>query len=112
LFISNRFQKRRAPQPADNGGLTTPTPLEGALMQNLQEATEKICDLKGNVLALETVNDALLQTLRPELQPVFLKNLSAAREACLSQLLGAVVSDSTVAAFERDVQRVITRWSQ
>jgi len=79
-------------------------------MENLQQATEKICDLKGNVMALEAIIDSLLQSMTPEFRQTVLTNLCEAKEVAQSQLLGAVVSEQTVTAFERDVQRVLTRW--
>jgi hypothetical protein len=77
-------------------------------MENLQEATEKICDLKGNVLALESFLAALIRVL-PEgavvpLQIQFQQDAEAAR----TMLLHAMVSEHTRAAFERDAQRLST----
>ena len=77
-------------------------------MKDLQEATEKICDLKGNVLAMEAVIAALLKTLPADLRLAFSTNLLSEQEAGTAVLLGAAVSEVTVAAFARDVQRVLT----
>jgi hypothetical protein len=75
-------------------------------MKNLQEATEKICDLKGSVLALDALVTALLAQMpadaRRGLVAAFGKNAEVARTV----LLHAPISDVTIAAFERDVSRM------
>lgn len=53
-----RVEKRRAPQPADNGVLTQPDPLEGALMNKSTEM-----QLLGQLAADALVRDALLIAL-------------------------------------------------
>jgi hypothetical protein len=74
-------------------------------MKNLQEATERICELKGSLVALDALAAALLRTLddeqRRRLQPVFERHAEVAR----SVLIHAPISEHTVAAFERDVER-------
>lgn len=76
-------------------------------MKDLQEATERICDLKGNVMALEAVIAALLRSMPADQLPVFEQALLSEQEAGTAVLLGASVSEWTAAAFERDVQRVL-----
>jgi hypothetical protein len=77
-------------------------------MNSLQEATEKICDLKGSVLALECITTALFQALSPAQRATVPDLLVLEIESCGTMLLGAAVSESTVAAFERDSQRALT----
>ena len=80
-------------------------------MKTLQEATEKICDLKGNVLALESVIAALLEVLTPEQRHRVAASLAREQEHAQAALLGSVVSEVTVTAYGRDVQRLSARLS-
>lgn len=74
-------------------------------MKNLQEATERICELKGGLVAVDALMAALLRTLpaaqRAALKPVFDRHAEVAR----SVLLNAPISELTIAAFELDVAR-------
>lgn len=80
-------------------------------MKNLQEATEKICELKGSLLAMECITSALVQCLAPTQRAAFAGLLAKEIEACETMLLGAFVSESTVKAFQHDAQRASARWS-
>ena len=77
-------------------------------MENLQEATEKICDLKGNVMALEAFIAALIRTLPASDLRTLRGLLTAEAEVARNVLLHEVVSEHTISAFERDVQRLTT----
>jgi len=74
-------------------------------MKTLQEATERICELKGNLVALDTLIAALLQCVpiegRGKLLSIFEGNAELARTA----LLHTSISEHTLAAFESDVKR-------
>lgn len=74
-------------------------------MRNLQEATERICELKGNLVAMDALITALLQVMpvsaRAELPAAFERYAEMARTA----LLHAPISEHSIAAFEHDVQR-------
>ena len=74
-------------------------------MRNLQEATERICELKGSLVALDALAAAMLQMLtqdqRKQLLPIFERHAEAAR----SMLIHAPISEHTIAAFEGDVAR-------
>jgi hypothetical protein len=74
-------------------------------MRNLQEATEKICDLKGSVLALDAVLTALLARLPTEARTGLLTQFADNAELARTVLLHADISDHTIAGFERDVAR-------
>ncbi|MDF1484442.1 trypsin-like peptidase domain-containing protein [Ramlibacter sp. H39-3-26] len=74
-------------------------------MKNLQEATERICEIKGGLVALDALIPALLealpQTAHADLRRLFEAHAEAARTA----LLHAPISEHAIAAFERDVRR-------
>ncbi len=74
-------------------------------MKTLQEATERICELKGSLVALDTLITALLQCVplegRGKLLSTFEENAELARTA----LLHSSISEHTLSAFEIDVKR-------
>lgn len=74
-------------------------------MKNLQDATEKICELKGSLVAVNALLASILKVLpdhaRQELLSSFLEHSEVARTV----LLHAPISESTISAFERDVAR-------
>jgi hypothetical protein len=74
-------------------------------MKNLQDATEKICDLKGSVMAIEALMDALLRVLPLDALRALAVEYDREVEAMQTVLLNASVSEHTLAAAERDVQR-------
>jgi len=83
-------------------------------MKNLQEATERICDLKGSILALDTLVTALAYALPPDVRSELLNRLETHAEVARTVLLQAEISDHTLSAFERDLGRAmnIVRASQ
>lgn len=74
-------------------------------MKNMQEATEKICELKGNLVALEALVTAMMRVLPPdaqeELKGVFEQHAEVARTV----LLHVPISEHSITAFEADVGR-------
>jgi hypothetical protein len=82
--------------------------LEARTMKNLQEATERICDLKGSLVAMDALMAALIRVLpaeqRAELRTAFEDNAEVARTV----MLHASISELSIAAFERDVERTTT----
>ena len=74
-------------------------------MKNLQEATERICELKGNLVALDTLVTALLQSLPETARTDLLQVYTDHAEVARTVLLNACTSEHTLAAFERDVKR-------
>jgi hypothetical protein len=74
-------------------------------MKNLQDATEKICELKGSLVAMDALLASMLKVLpdgaRQELLNAFVEHAEVARTV----LLHAPISELTIAAFERDVRR-------
>lgn len=75
-------------------------------MKNLQEATERICDLKGSLVALDALVTALLVRLPADARPAIASAFALNAEVARNVLLNAPVSDITIAAFERDVARM------
>jgi hypothetical protein len=75
-------------------------------MKNLQEATERICELKGSLVALDALNSALLQQLPLAQRDALLRSLLLNAEVARTVLLHSPVSDLTVNAFDHDVARM------
>jgi len=74
-------------------------------LKNLQEATERICELKGSLVALDTIVPAVIDALGGPAREKLLNSFDARAEAARTALLHADVSDVVLAAFERDVVR-------
>ncbi len=75
-------------------------------MKDLQDATERICELKGSLVALDALVAALLQQLPADTRSALHKDFAVSTEVARTVLLHALVSDITVDAFERDVARL------
>ena len=75
-------------------------------MRNLQEATERICELKGNVSALDALVTALLQQMNTDARTQLVGSFAVTAEVARTMMLHAPVSDITLAAFDRDVSRM------
>lgn len=74
-------------------------------MKNLQEATERICELKGSLVALDALVPALIEALPRSAREAMLVSFEARAEAARTVLLHADISDVVLATFERDVER-------
>jgi hypothetical protein len=74
-------------------------------MKTLQDATERICELKGNLVALDTLIAALLQCVPVEGRDKLLNAFEANAELARTVLLHSPISEHTLSAFERDVER-------
>lgn len=74
-------------------------------MKNLHEATERICELKGSLVALDALLPALIEALPPSARATMLATFEARAEAARTVLLHADISDVVLATFERDVER-------
>jgi hypothetical protein len=75
-------------------------------MRNLQEATERICELKGSLVAFDAMMSALVRHLSADERQQVMRNFSESAEVARTVLLHATISEVTVAAFERDVARM------
>lgn len=97
--------KGARPQSLDNGVSTRPMPTKGADMKDLQEATEKICDLKGSLMAVETLMNAFLRCVPPNVLPSLEAAFHEEAEIARVGLLSGLSGESLLSAFERDIQR-------
>jgi hypothetical protein len=74
-------------------------------MKNLQEATERICELKGSLVAVDVLLPALVAALPlaalAEVRQLHGRHAEAARTA----LLHVPISEHSISAFEREVLR-------
>jgi hypothetical protein len=77
-------------------------------MRSLHDATERICELKGDLIAQDVLTTSLLLALSPEASRRFLQNFELASEAARIVLVNASISEQTLTAFERGVQRTLT----
>ncbi|MEK8033588.1 trypsin-like peptidase domain-containing protein [Ideonella sp. DXS29W] len=74
-------------------------------MKNLQEATERICELKGSMVALDALLPAMIDGLSPSARARLMESFDAHTEAARTVLIHSDISDLVLAAFERDVAR-------
>ncbi len=74
-------------------------------MKNLQEATERICELKGSQVALDALLPAVIEALSPSARARLMASFDAHAEAARTTMLHADISDLVLASFERDVAR-------
>ena len=74
-------------------------------MKNLQEATERICELKGSLIALDALVPALIDSLSASARVTLSERFEARAEAARTILLHSDISEVVLSAFERDVAR-------
>ena len=75
-------------------------------MNNLQEATEQICDLKGSVLAFDALMTAILAGMSPVERTALAGRFAISAEVARTVLLHELISDHTILGFERDTARL------
>jgi hypothetical protein len=76
-------------------------------MKNLQEATEKICELKGSLLVLDTLLMSLIQILPPEVRAAARLRFEVNAEVARTVLLHASISEHTIGAFDVEAVRAL-----
>lgn len=74
-------------------------------MRNLQDATERICELKGSLVAVDVLICALVAALPPAVRADVARQHGLHAEAARAVLLHEPISEHTLAAFEHDVRR-------
>lgn len=76
-------------------------------MKHLQEATERIGELEGNVLAQDALLAALLEAVPPATSDILARSLEAHAEAARTGMANTAASSGhMLAAFERSVARM------
>lgn len=75
-------------------------------MKNLQEATERICELKGDLLALDALVPAIANSLDERTRASVLGTFETHAEAARTVMLHADISDVVLATFERHVASI------
>lgn len=79
--------------------------MEASALKNLQEATERICELKGSLVTLDALLPALVQMLPPQSRTQLMESFESHAEAARTVMLHADISDLVLNTFERDVTR-------
>ncbi|MFL6627662.1 MAG: trypsin-like peptidase domain-containing protein [Vitreoscilla sp.] len=74
-------------------------------MKNLQEATERICELKGSLIALDSLLPALIEQSSAAVRASMKRSLEEHAEAARTVMLHADISELALASFERDIAR-------
>jgi len=74
-------------------------------MRNLQEATERICELKGGLVALDALLPAVIDTLSAAGLSRLTASFDAHAEVARTMMLNSEMSEVVLAAFEREVAR-------
>lgn len=75
------------------------------VLKNLQEATERICELKGSLIAFDALLPAVIDALSPPALRRLMQSFDAHAEAARTVMLHTDLSDLVLAAFERDIAR-------
>ncbi len=81
-------------------------------MNNLQEATEKICELKGSLLALDAVLTTLIAALPDAQRGPLAHDFARYTEVARAVLLHAPISEHTISAYEHEVARFSALFGQ
>ena len=74
-------------------------------MKNLQDATERICELKGSLVVIDALLPAVVRVLSAPARMQLMSSFDAHAEAARTILLHADISDLVLATFERDFAR-------
>ncbi len=74
-------------------------------MKNLQQATERICELKGSLVALDALLPAVIETLSAPALAKLMASFDAHAEAARTVMLHSDMSDVVLMTFEREVAR-------
>lgn len=74
-------------------------------MKDIQEASEKICELKGELIALQVFADALVRSLPPHVvQELLVKHEEAAEIARVTLINSDRVGESVLTSFDLHIQ--------
>lgn len=75
-------------------------------MKNLQDLTERICELKGSLAAIDALLPSLLEALPAASHDQLTRSFDAHSEATRAVMLHGPVFDHVLAAFEREIVRM------
>jgi S1-C subfamily serine protease len=75
-------------------------------MKNLQDASERICELKGSLLAIDALLPALLEALPVASHAQLVRSFEAHAEAARTVMQPVSLSEQVLATFEREVARM------
>ncbi len=81
-------------------------------MNHLQQATEKICELKGGLLALDAVVTTLIAALPEAQRGTLARDFAQYSEVARAVLLNAPISEHTINAYEHEVARFSALFGQ
>lgn len=76
-------------------------------MRDLHEATVRICELKGSLIALDVLVTALLKALSPGQRSRVFAHYAEHAELARTVLLNESISDHSLASFEDEVRRAL-----
>lgn len=76
-------------------------------MKNLQEVTERVCELKGSLVALDVLVTAMLGALPQQARAELLQRYAVHAEVARIALMHTPISEHTLAAFENEVRRTL-----
>lgn len=74
-------------------------------MDNWQEATERLCELKGGMIATDALMAALLESLPQTAHDTLVRSFESHAEAARTVMLNTAISEPVLQAFERDITR-------
>jgi hypothetical protein len=75
-------------------------------MEDLQQATEKICELKGSLLVVDAFIASLIRVLPTEAIAPLHQEFEKQAEALQATLLHASISEHTIAVVAHDIPRL------
>lgn len=73
-------------------------------MKDLQEATERICDLKGSQMAMHVFVKALIRVLPYEAIEPLKQSIAEEQEICSTVMLNSMISDRVHAQMTTDLE--------
>lgn len=74
-------------------------------MKNLQEATERICEIKGSLIAIDVLLPVLMQEQSVQANKPALEVFDERAEMARTAMLHASISEYVLASFERDIAK-------
>jgi hypothetical protein len=76
-------------------------------MKDLHDATVRICELKGSLIAVDVLVTALLKNLSAEQRRSLFASYAEHAEVARTALLNESISEHSIASFEHEVRRAL-----